>query len=765
MPKFSIIIPTVKQTFMVRDCINAFKRHETLAGDCEILVVDDGSSKEVQDWLKRWAADEPQVRLFLKAKNSGFSHTVNVGLQNATGDYLVLLNNDVTFIGRVLQHIEAAFQKDNQIGVVGCKLLYPDMKVQHAGVIRMPRSTTFLHVNKQMPRESPAVNRSRYFLSVTGALFAIRRLAYEVIGPFNENYFLSCEDTEYCLRAWKAGWRVYYTHDAEAIHAEGGTRGNDERSKIKKGPEWFLKERETWAKFAADLRKYDTDRYDEAVSRLNSGKPLAASVPSPSSGAGEIKVEIGSGYMPQPGYKHLDVREGLPQLDYVCDFSKDPLPFADGEIAEVMSNHVIEHVSWRKLPFVLGEWFRVLKPGGRVFFRTPDLEFIARTYLQGKTTPEHPNDEGFITKHLASVVTPAWWANIKLFAGQDYPSNFHFLCFDFDMAKQLLERFGFESVRRVDVHPVFSPGELQIEAFKPGAVAATSPVRTRVLIRRKGALGDVLLTTPIARRIREELGRDAVINVATDCGVVYQNNPCVDGVFPGSHTGDYDRVIDLDLAYESDPKQHIIEAYSKVAFGDSDYDKTTSFSPTELEVQGVERRLAESGIDTTRAVVIHMAQTWKNRTWPAEYWRQTIEKLIAAGVTVIQVGSANDIGFAERPNLHNWLGKITLHQIAALVARVGVFAGNDSGLIHIAGTTDARIVGIFTSALAAYRVPFREGRYGHNVTAIEPSIDCRGCLHREPPPVVYCDCRRGDFACLALITPQRVGDAILEAMQ
>lgn len=768
-PKFSIIVPTVKQTLMVRDCIASLFEFERDRSRFEVIVVDDGSEKEVQDWLRRWA-DELGVTLLVKEQNSGFAHTVNTGMRHATGEILLLLNNDVTFIAPTLAQIEAAFQRDTKVGVVGCKLLYPNMTIQHAGVVRRPGSTAFAHIAAGRQRGDREANRDRYCISVTGALFAISRAAYQTVGPFNENYFLSCEDTEYCLRAWGAGYRVWYAHQAEAIHHEGGTRGSDDRSKarIAKGV-WYMKERETWAKFAADFPRLGVETHEAMVARLNAALPPSAVAPAAAPKPGGIKLEIGSGYAPQPGYVHLDVRPDLPQIDVVCDFSKERLPFDNGKVAELVSNHVIEHVSWRKLPFVLGEWHRVLEPGGRLFFRTPDLEFICRTYLAGKTTPEWPGDEDFVKKHLARDVTPAWWANIKLFAGQDYPSNFHNFCLDFETAKTLLERYGFERVTRLEVQPVFSPGELQIEAWKP-AVSVTSVVTrkvTRVLLCRKGAMGDVLLTTPVARRLRAELGSDATIHVATDCGSVYQGNTDVDAVFPSTHSREgYDRVVDLNLAYEREPQQHVIDAYSKVAFGGADYDKRTSLSPSPLDVEAVARRIDAAGFDPQRTVVVHMGQTWKNRTWPADSWRKMVDILLASGLSVVQVGSASDFRFTSAlPGLYDWINALNLHQIAALCSRVAAFCGNDSGIMHVAGTTDVKIVGLFTSALGAYRVPFRNGRYGDGVTIIEPAIDCKGCLHREPPPVVYCDCRRGDFACLALMRPEAVAAAVLEAVK
>jgi predicted SAM-dependent methyltransferase len=168
---------------------------------------------------------------------------------------------------------------------------------------------------------------------------------------------------------------------------------------------------------------------------------------------------------PQPGFVHLDIDPNFPHLEIVCDLSKESIPLPDGSVSELLANHVIEHIPWRNLPFIVKEWARVIAPGGRLFLRTPDMEFICRTYLEGKTTPEWPGDEAAMVEVFGDC-GPSQWAVIKLFSGQDYPSNFHYNCFDIKSMTQLLTRYGFQDVKRIAAVPVFSPGELAIEAFK-----------------------------------------------------------------------------------------------------------------------------------------------------------------------------------------------------------------------------------------------------------------------------------------------------------
>jgi len=180
-----------------------------------------------------------------------------------------------------------------------------------------------------------------------------------------------------------------------------------------------------------------------------------------------VKLELGSGGHPQPGYVHLDIQPEAPHVEIVHDIA-EPFPLPDCSVEEILANHCIEHISWRKISRLVGECYRVLLPGGKIFIRTPDLEFIVKKYLNNQTTPEHPRDEAFIREHFGEI-SPSWWAILKLFSGQDYPDNFHHACYDFKTLREIFMQCGFINVERVQEGRVWSPGEIQLKAFKPTA--------------------------------------------------------------------------------------------------------------------------------------------------------------------------------------------------------------------------------------------------------------------------------------------------------
>lgn len=444
----TFIIPTYGRLDLVQKCVTSIKRYEPAV---HILLIDDGSPERESSELEKFST-LTKVNYFRQNVNGGFAKAVNAGLRALNGTRIAtLINNDVLLTQKITDKIDFAFKRDSTIAIVGAKLTYPNGKIQHAGMKFDPLKQAFVHRYHGRGKHDHAVNTPDWVIAVTGALFSIRASVLPDIGYFNESYFVSCEDTEYCLRAWDKGYKVFYEPKVQAIHAEGQTRGATVQAKQQRNHKWRKLEIETVKRFQEDLRRFDLSKLLKNVRQEN----------------GEVKrVEVGSGFNPHPGYIHLDVRKGLPKLDYVCDFSKQRLPFDDGSVDEILANHVIEHISFRKLPFVVSEWVRVLSEGGKLTLRTPDLGFICRTYLSHNTTPEWPGDEEFIRKNLSDEITPSWWANLKLFSGQDYDANFHHVCFDFNMLSALLKRYGFSEVRSVKFDKEFSPGELQVEAVK-----------------------------------------------------------------------------------------------------------------------------------------------------------------------------------------------------------------------------------------------------------------------------------------------------------
>lgn len=140
------------------------------------------------------------------------------------------------------------------------------------------------------------------------------------------------------------------------------------------------------------------------------------------------RLEIGSGEAPLDGYTHLDIREGLPHLDIVCDFSG--LPFEKDQLQEIRCSQVIEHIPrWLRIE-TLKEWYRALKPGGFLWADTPNLEGWTKEFAEGKV-------------RLREFVD-------RIYGGQEDQWNVHYVCYTPELAMQELAEAGFNRVEMLE---------------------------------------------------------------------------------------------------------------------------------------------------------------------------------------------------------------------------------------------------------------------------------------------------------------------------
>jgi GT2 family glycosyltransferase len=198
------------------------------APEAEVLVVDDASPADELIAGLRVACEELAIGLVEQEDNSGFSATVNVGLEYAlaTGRDAVLVNADIEFIER--GWLERMLARTDTAGrpaaVVGARLLYPNGLIQHAGIFLSPLHRAWLHRFHYGPADLPeALVPTR--CPVTGALQLIRHQTLERVGLYDVGYKMSFEDVDYCLRVFDAGLDCIFEPTVVAKHHESFFRG------------------------------------------------------------------------------------------------------------------------------------------------------------------------------------------------------------------------------------------------------------------------------------------------------------------------------------------------------------------------------------------------------------------------------------------------------------------------------------------------------------------------------------------------------------
>lgn len=209
------------------------------APEAEVLVVDDASPARELIAALEVACEELAVALVSNDENSGFSTTVNAGLELAlhTGRDAVLVNADVEFGERGwLERMHA--RKDTQgrpAAVVGARLLYPNGLIQHGGISLSMVHRDWVHRFQYGPADLPEALEPT-LCPVTAALQFIRHETLAAVGLYDEGYKMCFEDLDFCLRVFDAGLECIYEPTVVATHREKFFRGKAD-AKIKRWTE------------------------------------------------------------------------------------------------------------------------------------------------------------------------------------------------------------------------------------------------------------------------------------------------------------------------------------------------------------------------------------------------------------------------------------------------------------------------------------------------------------------------------------------------
>jgi ADP-heptose:LPS heptosyltransferase len=272
----------------------------------------------------------------------------------------------------------------------------------------------------------------------------------------------------------------------------------------------------------------------------------------------------------------------------------------------------------------------------------------------------------------------------------------------------------------------------------------------RILVKRMGAFGDVLCTTPVIRRLRIE-HPDAEIHVQTQHPYCFHLNLMVRAVGPYAR-GPYDRVIDLDMAYEKRlRKLHSIDAYFLEAFGDTEGDKSTHLVRIDPPRSMID--------DWRKAVVIHPGRSWPQRTPSALWWLCIINALMDLDRRVIIIGSQVDLSIPV-PGVVDTRGQLNCNQQAGVIQAAGCFIGNDTGVWGgIVPSTDTPAIGLATMTAPDIMNLYRHGGFGWRTKVFSAAVPCVGCSAELKDAVTNFACRYGTNACAEAFDPQEIAEA------
>lgn len=283
----------------------------------------------------------------------------------------------------------------------------------------------------------------------------------------------------------------------------------------------------------------------------------------------------------------------------------------------------------------------------------------------------------------------------------------------------------------------------------------------QILVRRRAALGDVIMSTGVVRELKKRYLCD--IDVATEFPNVFDNNPNVRAIYHTSAMPDptkYDLYINLDDAYELNPLNHYLDSYFFRAFGNKSSDvKFPEIYSTDTDIGVVNTFFEDNDID--EYIVIHIRQWYwelKNMSW--DTWYAVFERLFntRTDFKIVCVGTAQD-GYVEHPLFVDARDQLTVQQQKLLMDHAACFVGIDSGPYHIAAASTVPMISLHTHLL-----PERIAPQNKLVFPILADIDCVGCNDNQQRPVRQVVCKHGDFRCKDRFSAERIANHILELL-
>jgi ADP-heptose:LPS heptosyltransferase len=288
-----------------------------------------------------------------------------------------------------------------------------------------------------------------------------------------------------------------------------------------------------------------------------------------------------------------------------------------------------------------------------------------------------------------------------------------------------------------------------------------------ILVKRRAAIGDVIMTTGVVRELKKLYGDTANIYVATDSPGIFRCNPHIAGAVAYTDpTTAFDVVYNLDDAYEYNTGSHFVDCYFHRVFGHTNFDKSVELFPSDEDRAAVDADLEELG---DKFIVIHMRNWhWGAKNISMDVWFSVLEKLFTerTDFKIVCVGGKTD-HYVDHPLIFDGRDHYNDQQLKYLMDHAACFVGIDSAPFHCAAASKTHIVALLTHLAPACIMPYRGfkgSELGCRSTVIQTQEDCRGCNERQQTPVRQIVCEKGNTPCTANFDTDAIASAILRQL-
>lgn len=230
-PKVSILIPNKDYVSTLEACLKSIEKLTTYK-NYEIIVIENNSTEpETFEYYKKIDGKNKTRVVYYPGKEFNYSAIINFGVRNATGDYIIQLNNDIEVMTKDWIEEMLMFAQREDVGAVGVELFYPDKTIQHAGII-IGIGGVAGHVFRNLPmnthgyfsKDSTIQNLS----AVTAACIMTKKSIYEEVGYMDEGFKVAFNDVDFCLKIRELNKLIVYNPYAKLWHYESKSRGYED---------------------------------------------------------------------------------------------------------------------------------------------------------------------------------------------------------------------------------------------------------------------------------------------------------------------------------------------------------------------------------------------------------------------------------------------------------------------------------------------------------------------------------------------------------
>lgn len=223
-PRVSIVIPTRDRIDLIQPCVTTLLA-QTRYPDYEVLIVDNASSDPATlAFFDEIRKSDRRVRVLRYPQEFNYAAINNVAAREASGDYLLLLNNDTLIVQPAWLELMMAQARREEVGAVGARLIFPDRRLQHAGIIvGMGTDGVANHAHYGLTMEDEGylgrAQVAQEVSAVTGACLLVRKTLYEEVGGMDaERLRILYNDVDLCLKIRAKGRKIVWTPHATVVH-------------------------------------------------------------------------------------------------------------------------------------------------------------------------------------------------------------------------------------------------------------------------------------------------------------------------------------------------------------------------------------------------------------------------------------------------------------------------------------------------------------------------------------------------------------------